>query len=679
MRSRCLLSWLLLLTIAPVFAAPAADWPTYQHDLEHTGRSTAVINASQLTLSWEAPEGYATPQIVGDTVYSTKWQGGFAGNRSGGTNWATYITAFDLASGAVKWSHFDNYLFSTQAAVGGGLVVFHGGMMAPASSPPTPGANQLVVLDAATGALRYKVPVPGDRTPGMMPLLVPNPADGTVMAYYATGDMVSGVRLGPSSGSVVWTQMGQFGGRSIPTLVGSSIVVAGPCQFYAFDQMSGAPNHFHQGSCHGGGGTTVVYDSGRQHIYVLEAANAPGTISSEQALTAFHYAGNAQIDFLWQRVGRGIGRGSVALGSSGNVYVTDYGLLLELNPGTGATIRSAPGTFQSQVTPAITADLFWASSGDGSTVVHDLETLQPRRTFSGGNDSSSMHSSVGAFADGYFVMSRGDNVFSKGFAVWAGPTAQPLNIATRVRVEPGEKQMIGGFIISGPEPKHVLIRALGSTLQQSGLSDTLPDPAIDLRDSTGINMKTNDNWKDTQAAEIAGTGLAPTFDSEAAVVVALDPGAYTAVVHDATGGSGVGLVEVYDLSATTEGKLANISTRGHIDTGDNVMIGGFILGNGARPAQIVVRAIGPSLAQRGVNGSLADPVLDLRDANGELIRRNDNWRDSQETEIAATGLAPESNAEAAIVANLPPSPYTAVVSGRNGGTGIGLVEVYHVR
>ena len=427
-RPAAFVCYYMLLGALTVLTAPAADWPTYQHDLEHTGRSTAVINASQLTLSWEAPDGYAMPQIVGKTIYSTKSQGGYAGSQGDGKQWATYISAFDLATGAIKWTHSGNYVFASPAAVGGGLVVFHGGSPAGSLGPPTPGAEQLIVLDAATGALRYKVPGIFERNdgtgpPGSMPLLIPNPADGTVMAYYVEGATMWAVRLGPTSGAIVWKQSGIFG-NAIPTRVGNSIVVANACRFYAFDQATGAANLFHQGTCTGGSGTTAAYDSARQQIYILQMATPPGTLSSEQALTAYKYVSNSQIDFLWQRVGPGIGRGSVALGPTGNVYAAGAGLLLELNPATGATIRSVSGRFG--MTPAVTAGVLWVNLDGESTMAFDLETLRPLRTLNGGNGSgSSTYSSVGAFADGYLVMIRGDAVIAKGFAVWV-PSPTPL-------------------------------------------------------------------------------------------------------------------------------------------------------------------------------------------------------------------------------------------------------------
>jgi hypothetical protein len=317
-------------------------------------------------------------------------------------------------------------------------------------------------------------------------------------------------------------------------------------------------------------------------------------------------------------------------------------------------------------------------NSDGKTLAYDLDTLQLERTLPGYNNGNG-YPGAGAFADDYFVMPHGDYVFSKGFDVWARPTARPLNISTRLRAQSnGGREMSAGFIITGSDPKQVLIRALGPTLQQFGMSDTLPDPTIELHDSLKV-IGTNNNWKDSQTSQIQATGLAPLYDSEAAMIITLNPGAYTAIVRDANGGAGVGVVEVYDQGRDAPVKLANISTRGYIDTGDNVMIGGFILGNEDIPALVVIRAIGPSLAKFGITEYLPDPILELHNADGALLRSNDNWRESQEAEIAAVGLAPENDAECAIIATLPPSAYTAIVAGKNGQTGIGVVEVYHVR
>jgi len=189
---------------------------------------------------------------------------------------------------------------------------------------------------------------------------------------------------------------------------------------------------------------------------------------------------------------------------------------------------------------------------------------------------------------------------------------------------------------------------------------------------------TNDNWKDTQKDEIIATTIPPTNDLESAIIATLDPGNYTAVVKGKNNGTGIALVEAYDLAQTADSQLANISTRGFVETGDNVMIGGFFVGGGS--ASILVRAIGPSLATADppVANALADTTLELHDSNGATLNYNDNWRDSQEAEIMATTIPPSNNLESAIVATLSPAPYTAVVRGKNGITGVALVEVYNI-
>jgi hypothetical protein len=260
-----------------------------------------------------------------------------------------------------------------------------------------------------------------------------------------------------------------------------------------------------------------------------------------------------------------------------------------------------------------------------------------------------------------------------------GPsTSQPLNISTRLRVQTGENVMIGGFIITGNAPKKVIIRAIGPSLAAVGLSDLLADPTLELRGSDGALISGNDNWKDSQRVQIEATGLSPHNDSESAILVTLAPGSYTAIVSGKGGSTGVGIVEAYDLDAAASSLLANISTRGFVQGGNNVMIGGFILGNGTNPANLIVRAIGPSLTQFGITGAISDPTLELRDANGALVRGNDNWKTDQQSEIQATGLQPGNDLEAAVFATLSPAAYTAIVSGKNGGTGVGIVELYRL-
>ena len=200
---------------------------------------------------------------------------------------------------------------------------------------------------------------------------------------------------------------------------------------------------------------------------------------------------------------------------------------------------------------------------------------------------------------------------------------QSLNVSTRLDVGTGDKVSIGGIIITPGNAKRVLLRAIGPSLANFGITDPLSDPVLELHAADGSLITSNDNWKDSpQMADIEATGLAPTNDLESAILMALSPGLYTAVVNGKDGGTGVGLVEAYDLDQGAASQLGNLSTRGFVDTGDNVMIGGFILGpDEAQNANVLVRAIGPSLTAFGVTDALADPVLELHDANGALHRR----------------------------------------------------------
>ena len=226
----------------------------------------------------------------------------------------------------------------------------------------------------------------------------------------------------------------------------------------------------------------------------------------------------------------------------------------------------------------------------------------------------------------------------------------------------------------------MIVRAIGPTLAQSGVPNVLADPVLELHGPSGFATIINNNWRDTQEAEIIATGIPPTNDLESAIVETLDPGAYTAIVKGNGNTSGVALVEVYDLNQAAASKLANLSTRALVGTLDNVVIAGFLLSNNVALDRVIVRGIGPSLAPGIFPASavLADPTLELRDHNGTLILANNDWQDNaaQAAEITAAGLAPTNTLESAIVAMLPPGLYTALLAGRNNGTGIGVVEVY---
>ena len=252
-----------------------------------------------------------------------------------------------------------------------------------------------------------------------------------------------------------------------------------------------------------------------------------------------------------------------------------------------------------------------------------------------------------------------------------GPSAQVGNISTRLAVGTGDNALIGGFIITGTQPKRVIIRAIGPSLPLQGL---LANPILEFHQSDGTVI-TNDNWRDTQESEIQATGIAPTNDLESAIIATLPLGAHTAIVRGVDNATGVGLVEVYDLDSAADSRMANVSTRGFVQTGNDVLIGGTII-TGSGSTDALIRAIGPSLASAGVAGALEDPTLELRDGNAALVASNDQWQETQQAAIQATGLAPTHPFESAILQTLSPGGYTAIVRGKNEGTGVGLVEVY---
>lgn len=253
---------------------------------------------------------------------------------------------------------------------------------------------------------------------------------------------------------------------------------------------------------------------------------------------------------------------------------------------------------------------------------------------------------------------------------------QPVNIATRLAVQTGDDVLFAGFIVTGPSgsTKKVLIRGLGPSLPVPG---TLADPLLELNNPDGSKV-VNDNWKEGDTSQIPA-GFGPSSDNESVLVATLTVGGsgysnYTAILKGAHGETGVGLVEVYDLDTGGAAQLANIATRGKVQTGDNVLIGGFII-SGGQPAKMLVRATGPS---SGVAGALQDPTLELHDSNGSVVA-NDGWREGQESEITATGIPPRDDREPSILQTLVPGNYTAVVKGKADSTGVAVVEAYNLQ
>ena len=276
-------------------------------------------------------------------------------------------------------------------------------------------------------------------------------------------------------------------------------------------------------------------------------------------------------------------------------------------------------------------------------------------------------------------------------SAWSGVTTVTVagtppvllgNISTRVVVGAADNATIAGFIITGTAPTKVLIRGMGPSLAAAGVPNALTDPLLELH-KPDQTIVTNDNWRDGDTSQIPD-GFSPGSENESVIVATLAPGNYTTILKGAHGETGVGLVEVYNLDSTSPAQLANISTRGFVQSGDSVMIGGFILGGGNGGTKVIVRAIGPSLTQAGITNPLADPTLELHDGNGALVGSNDNWKindqthQSQEAAVRATTIPPSNDLDSAIVATLPAGRYTAIVAGKGGGTGVALVEVYNL-
>lgn len=257
----------------------------------------------------------------------------------------------------------------------------------------------------------------------------------------------------------------------------------------------------------------------------------------------------------------------------------------------------------------------------------------------------------------------------------SGPRA--LNISTRLQIQGGDNALVAGFIVTGPagSTKKVMIRGLGPSLAQFGVPGTIPDPLLELH--TANNTVTNDNWQQASNTSDIPTGFAPSDSRESLIIATLAPGNYTAILKGAHGETGVGLAEVYDLDSASPSQLANISTRGLVQTLDNVLIGGFIIG-GTQPTNVLVRAIGPSLTALNVQGALQDTILELHDANGG-VTMNDNWRATQESEIVRTTIPPSHEKESAVLATLAPGNYTAVIRGKDNATGVALVEAYNLQ
>jgi CSLREA domain-containing protein len=420
-------------------------------------------------------------------------------------------------------------------------------------------------------------------------------------------------------------------------------------------------------------GSTITGNTGRG----LYNASVSGSFNVKSSIVSLNMAGQALAEVFGTFTSSGFNLISTTNGSTGFVQPTDrtgnddFPLLANLDPnglqdngGPTQTVALLAGS------PAIDQG---TSEGLTGSLTTDQRGVGFARTF---DDPAIPNASGGDGTDiGAFEAQTAFPTPTPTPTPPPTPTPTPstfANISTRLDVETGDNVLIGGFIITGSQGKAVLIRAIGPSLPFSG---TLADPMLQLFDSSARLIVENDNWPDSfDAEDIIGLGFAPKNGNEAAILRRLDPGGYTAIVSGVNNSTGIALIEAYDLDSTVDSKLANISTRGLVQTGANVMIGGIIV-QGDASTNALVRALGPSLP---LTGTLSDPILDLHNDNGDLIASNDNWKDMQQAEIEATGIPPTNDAESAILRTLTPGLYTAVVRGENDTTGIALVEVYQI-
>jgi hypothetical protein len=242
--------------------------------------------------------------------------------------------------------------------------------------------------------------------------------------------------------------------------------------------------------------------------------------------------------------------------------------------------------------------------------------------------------------------------------------------------------MIAGFIITGNVSKPVALRGIGPSLAAPpyNLSGVLLDPVLELRNASS-QVFLNNNWRDTQRSQIEGGPFQPGDDRESVILISLAPATYTVLLTGNAATAGIGLVEVYDNGQAVDAQLSNISTRGFVQAGNDVMIGGFILGNSSRTGRIAIRGLGPSLSQFQLNPVLADPTLELHDANGNTFISNDDWLDDPASAalLTANGLALSDPKESGIFTSLPAGTFTAILAGKSGGVGIALVEIYNLK
>lgn len=639
-------------------ATPAASDQsvTFQNNAQHDGHDAASHLSPPLVLKWQKDltpvKAISYPLIAQGRIIVTT----ATSNVGTGSDLTKSVMAFDESTGKRIWSMNVSGTYSFLNAAYDADKVFVVNF-----------DGLLFALDAASGKQLWSIKLPNQDA-----FTSPPTANNGLVFVGGSGSNGTLYAVDEDTGKVVWTAFVEVGDRSSPAVLDGSVFVSYACpQSYAFATKTGQQLWHYSGPCEGGGGKTAVVHLGK--VYVRDAHNNPtnGLILSADA---------------GARIGNFNSDRPPAFSGNVGLYLSS-GTLRAVDVSTGQLLWTFNGDGKLTSAPLIVNQTIYVGSSSGLLYGLDLHGHQIWSTQVGASipapDEQNAFVTTGLGAgDDLLVVPTGSIL-----AVYTQPPpAELLNISTRVDVQNGDNVLIGGFIINGPAEKRVLIRALGPSLPVNG---ALQNPILELHGSNRV-LATNDSWKvsastgASQQATIEATGIPPKDDRECALIANLpaNGSAYTAIVREKNGGTGIGQVEVYDLDAAPNSQLANISTRGFVGIRDNVMIGGVIAGRNAGSTTMLLRAIGPSLR---IAGELADPMLELHNANGATIATNDNWKvddktgASQQSEIEATKTPPKSDLESALIYTVTPGNYTAIVRGKNNTTGIALVEAYNLQ
>ncbi|CAA9257228.1 MAG: hypothetical protein AVDCRST_MAG42-2538 [uncultured Chthoniobacterales bacterium] len=421
----------------------------------------------------------------------------------------------------------------------------------------------------------------------------------------------------------------------------------------------------------------------RATIAMAKVGNNPNSATSQWFINLADNSANLDAQNGGFTVfGRVIGSGMDVADHIANLPIVNFGSPFDATPTRDYAAPNAPRPENTITIPeiqragSVPTPLTFSATSSNSGVV-EVKVSETNLLVTGKASGTAQVTVTGTDVDGATVSTTFE------VQVIDGP-GRLVNISTRLQVRTDDEVLIGGFIMRGDAPKRVMVRAIGPSLSTRGIAGVLADPQLELIDSSGNPVAANDNWADANKQAIIDTGIAPTSSREAAILATLPSNntgvSYTAVVRGVGNTTGIGLVEVYDLDSGPGSTLLNIATRGRVGSDDErAMIGGFFLG-GTESKRICIRALGPSLANAGVTGTLADPRLQLVDGNGNSLQSNNDWQsDGQSNEIQESGLAPGNSREAALIRTLNAGPYTAIVRGAGDTTGVASVEIYQLQ